>query len=157
MALATGHGPDHQKRLGTDRDRLGQGRIWRVMGQIPSAGEEPQEGPSLLGGLVANRSAQHRVARFDRVQDRALRGLALDVERELTGDPRQRPEMRRENDANHGRVWTSTDSTAGRSRTIGRQESPASADTYTWPPVVPKYTPHASSASTAIASRSTLT
>ena len=38
----------------------------------------------------------------------------------------------------HGRVCASTDSTAGRSRTIGAQLSPASADAYTWPPVVPK-------------------
>ena len=33
------------------------------------------------------------------------------------------------------------------------QWSPASAEAYTCPPVVPKYTPHGSSASTAIASR----
>src|SRR6266852_7164541 len=54
-------------------------------------------------------------------------------------------------------VCTSTDSTAGRSRTIGAQLSPASADAYTCPPVVPKYTPHLSSESTAIASRNTFT
>lgn len=33
---------------------------------------------------------------------------------------------------------TSTLSTAGRSRTMGAQESPASAEAYTCPPVVPK-------------------
>jgi hypothetical protein len=35
-------------------------------------------------------------------------------------------------------VCTSTLNTAGRSRTIGFQLSPASAEQYTWPPVVPK-------------------
>ena len=35
--------------------------------------------------------------------------------------------MRREHDSNHGSVCTSTESTAGRSRTIGAQLSPASA------------------------------
>src|SRR5581483_11084087 len=35
-------------------------------------------------------------------------------------------------------VCTSTESTAGRSRTIGAQLSPASGDAYTCPPVVPK-------------------
>jgi hypothetical protein len=35
-------------------------------------------------------------------------------------------------------VCTSTESTAGRSRTIGFQLSPESAEQYTWPPVVPK-------------------
>src|SRR5205807_5551158 len=38
----------------------------------------------------------------------------------------------------HPSVCTSTESTAGRSRTIGFQLSPASAEAYTWPPVVPK-------------------
>jgi len=38
----------------------------------------------------------------------------------------------------HPSVCTSTDSTAGRSRTIGAHESPASFEQYTCPPVVPK-------------------
>src|SRR5258708_2427235 len=57
----------------------------------------------------------------------------------------------------HLSVCTSTDSTAGRSLTIGAQLSPASDEAYTWPPQVPKYTPHSSSESTAMASRNTLT
>src|ERR1700704_1938442 len=57
----------------------------------------------------------------------------------------------------HASVCTSTESTPGRSRTIGAQLSPASADAYTCPPLVPKYTPHLSSESTAIASRNTFT
>src|SRR3989454_6290682 len=70
----------------------------------------------------------------------------------------KKKQMRREDNADdHDSVWTSTETTEGRSRTMGSQLSPASADAYTCPPVVPKYTPHGSSQSTAIASRSTLT
>src|SRR6267378_1083322 len=57
----------------------------------------------------------------------------------------------------HASVCTSTESTPGRSRTMGAQLSPASADAYTCPPLVPKYMPHLSSESTAMASRNTFT
>jgi len=40
---------------------------------------------------------------------------------------------------------------------MGVQLSPPLREAYTWPPVVPKYTPQVSSESTAIASRSTFT
>ena len=82
---------------------------------------------------------------------------AFNLKLDLAADVRQRPQMGREHDADHGSVWTSTDSTAGRSRTMGAQLSPESAEAYTCPPVVPKYTPHESSESTASALRSTLT
>lgn len=68
---------------------------------------------------------------------------------------------------NHGRisalsfihlsVCTSTLSTAGRFCTMALQLSPASFEQYTWPPLVPKYTPHLSRVSTAMASRRTFT
>src|SRR5207244_8385935 len=118
---------------------------------------KPEERPALLVDWAANRPAQHRIAGLERVEHRALRGRTLDLERHLAADARQRPQMCREHDSDHGSVCTSTESTAGRSRTMGAQLSPASADRYTCPPVVPKYTPHESSESTAIASRNTLT
>src|ERR1700741_3319337 len=52
--------------------------------------------------------------------------------------PTLSPKNARKVGHSHDNVWTSTDSTAGRSRTIGFQLSPASAEQYTWPPVVPK-------------------
>src|ERR1700730_16187169 len=127
------------------------------MRQILLAGEEPHERSALLRDVVADRPAQHRIAGLERVEDRALRGPAPDLGLHLAADLRQRPQMLREHHSDHGSVWTSTDTTAGRSRTMGAQLSPASADAYTCPPVVPKYTPHESSESTAIASRNTLT
>ena len=155
--LAAGYGPNDQKRLSPGRDRFGQWGVRRLMGQILLAGEEPQERPALLGDLVADRPAQHGIAGLERVEDRALRHLTFDVELHLAADARQHPQMIRKHHSDHGSVWTSTDSTAGRYRTMGAQVSPASADANTCPPVVPKYTPHESSESTAIASRSTLT
>src|ERR1043165_3120091 len=47
----------------------------------------------------------------------------------------------------HFSVCTSTLNTAGRSLTIGVHESPESAEQYTCPPVVPKYTPQIGRAS----------
>src|SRR5437899_1143879 len=108
--------------------------------------------------VVADRPVEHRIPCFERVEHRALRNLILDVELHLVVDARELPQTCWKCDSDHhDSVWTSTDTTAGRSRTMGAQLSPASADAYTWPPVVPKYTPHGWSESTAIASRSTFT
>src|SRR5437899_1965604 len=156
-SLAAGHGPHDQKRLGPRHDRVGQRGVRRFVGPILLAGEEPHERSALAGDLVADRPAEHRIAGLERVEDRALRDLTLDVELHLAVDVCEGPQMGREHDSDHGSVWTSTDTTDGRSRTMGAQLSPASADAYTCPPVVPKYTPHGSSESTAIASRNTLT
>ena len=57
---------------------------------------------------------------------------------DLAADARKFAEMEGQRYADQWNVWTSTESTAGRSRTIAVHESPASADAYTWPPVVPK-------------------
>src|SRR5881409_2987783 len=158
LALAAGHGTHDQKRLCAHRDRVGQRRIRRFVGQILLAGEDPHERSALLRDVVADRPAQHRIPGLERVEDRALRGPTLDVELHLAVDVRERPQVGREHDADdHGSVWTSTDTTEGRSRTMGAQLSPALGDAYTWPPLVPKYTPHGSSESTAIASRNTFT
>ena len=55
-------------------------------------------------------------------------GLALDFHVNLALEPRQRSQVRREHNPDHDSVWTSTESTFGRSRTIGFQVSPASAE-----------------------------
>src|SRR5438046_3812806 len=155
----TSNRTDHEERLRPRYDRLREWGVRWVMSQVPLARKEPQERPSLLGDVVADRAAQHGIARLERIQYRGARDRPPpgDVERHLAFDLRQRAQVRRQHHADHASVWTSTDSTAGRSRTMGAQLSPPSADPYTCPPVVPKYTPHGSSESTAIASRSTFT
>jgi hypothetical protein len=74
------------------------------MGQILLAGEEAQHRPTLLRDVVADGSAQHRVAGLERVEDRALRDGARDFERHLGADLRQRSQMIGEDDADHGNV-----------------------------------------------------
>src|SRR5574341_931276 len=128
LSLTSRHGPHHPKRLCARRHRVGQLGLGRLMRQVLPTGEEPDERPALLRHMVANRPAQHRIPGLQRVQDRAQRRRTLNLELNLSADARQRPQMMREHDSDHGSVWTSTDSTAGRSRTMGDQLSPESAE-----------------------------
>src|SRR5438105_9085837 len=138
IELTAGHCPDDQERLFAGGHRLGQWTVRRVERQVLLACEEPHQRAPLSSGLVPDRAAKNREARFERVEDRRRRDLTLDLELHLAFDLGEIPQMRREDDTNHFRVCTSTESTAGKSRTMGLQLSPASADAYTCPPVVPK-------------------
>src|ERR1700737_43958 len=120
------------------RHRLGQRAIGRVERKVLPAGEDAPQRPPLPSGLIADRAPKHGVARLQGIEDGFRRRLSLNLELHLTLDLGEIPQMRREDDPDHARVCTSTESTAGRSRTMGFQLSPASADAYTWPPVVPK-------------------
>ena len=94
------------------------------MGEIFLAGKEAQEGTAVLGIVVADGSAEHGVAGFEGVEDRAQCRLALDFELHLAVDLGEGAEMLREKDSDHDNVWTSTERTGGRSRTMGAQVSP---------------------------------
>ena len=109
----------------------GQRGVRRLEGQIFLAGEKSQERAALERDVVANRPAKHRIACLECVEDRAHRDRARDVDRNLASDVRQRPQMRRKDDLNHGSVCTSTESTAGRSAAMGAQLSPESDEAYT--------------------------
>ena len=98
------------------------------MRQIFSTGKKPYERPAQLSDVVAHRTAQHGKSSFEFVEYRPLSHGGIDVEFYLAIDARQRAQMRRQNNANHGSVCTSTESTAERSRTIGFHLSPASGD-----------------------------
>jgi hypothetical protein len=78
--------------------------------------------------VVAHRTAQHGISSFELVEYRSLSHCGVDAEFYVAIDARQGAQMRWQNNANHGSVCTSTESTAGRSRTIGFQLSPASGD-----------------------------
>src|SRR4030066_823030 len=147
-----GDRPDDKQRLLPRRHRLRQRRVRRIVGQILLAGEQAQGRPSYLGDVIANRAAQHGIARLQHVQDRPLRGRTIDLPRPLRLDLRQVSPMVRQHDSYQSSAWTSPDSTAGRFRAMGAQLSPPPGEAYTCPPVVPKYTPHGSSEPTAIAS-----
>ena len=117
----------------------GQLRVRTVVGQILLAGEEAHvtAGAAASRGRAASRSAWDTAPRARRGPSATVAGPSTRTVN-FAFEPRQRPQMRRQHDPDHHSVWTSTESTAGRSRTIGAHVSPASADAYTWPPVVPK-------------------
>jgi len=127
-SLTSCYRPYDHEGLRARSDRVGQPFIRRLMGEILIAGEEPHERPPALRSVIADRAAQHRIPDLEGVEDRALRHCTLHLEPRLSVDARQRPQMRGEHDSYQGSVWTSTDRTAGRSRTIGAQESPPSFD-----------------------------
>jgi len=96
-------GSQHHEGFCTRGDGVGQRGIRRFVGHIFRTGEETDERSSSLRDVVPNRAAQDGVARLELVQDRALRRRAVDVEAHLTGDPRERAQMRRQDDSDHGR------------------------------------------------------
>src|SRR5438270_6910632 len=155
--LAAGDGADHEKGLFALGDALRQRMIGRFERPIFDAGKKEQEGPALERIVIADGAAQHGIAILERVQNGALRDRAPYLDADLGADVGESSKMRWKYDSNHGSVCTSTEYTAGRSRTMGAQLLPASCDAYTCPPVVPKYTPQASSESTAMASRKSFT
>lgn len=98
------------------------------MGEVFFAGEEAKEGSALAGEVIANGAVEHRVAGFEGVEDGSDGGFAGDVELDLPLDAGEGAEVGWKADADHGRVCTSTERTAGRSRTMGAQESPESEE-----------------------------
>jgi hypothetical protein len=98
------------------------------VGQVLLARKEAQERTPLSRHLIANRPAQHRITSLKRIKHRSLRDRAIDLKLDFVAGVRQRSQMLREYDPDHGSVCTSTDSTPGKSRTIGAQLSPALAE-----------------------------
>ncbi len=138
ILLTAGHRSHNQKRFCAASDCVRQRSVRRLVGPILSASEEPDKWPPLLSNVIADRPAQHRIARLKDIQHRALGNRPFNLKLDLAADPRQPAKMRRQYYPDHGNTWTSTDSTEGRSRTMGIQVSPESVETYTCPPVVPK-------------------
>src|SRR5229473_1520827 len=79
-----------EKGLRPGGDCVGQRGIWRLMGEVLLAGEEPQEWTALLHDVIADRAAQHGILCLECVEHCALRDLPLDVEFHLAADVRQR-------------------------------------------------------------------
>ncbi len=100
------------------------------MRKIFLAGKVAQVGPPLPCCLVADGAAQHRVAYFERVQNRVRGHRAFDLDFDLGPNVGKILEMVGQLDADRAQfsVCTSTDFTAGRSRAIAFHESPESAE-----------------------------
>jgi hypothetical protein len=75
--------------------------IQRLMRQVFLAGKEADERPALFSDVVADRPAQHRILGLERVEDGTLRDRAIDGERHLAVNMRQRAQMWWEDDSDH--------------------------------------------------------
>src|ERR1700745_2037102 len=138
---APGHGADDHERVFAGFDGggyvLGQWRVWRFVGQVLLARVAADERPPASGRPVPDRAAQHRIALLQGIQEGALGEDAGYVQPDLAVDLGQVLQVRRQHDPDlgHGRTWTSTERTAGRSRAIGDHVSPESGPTKTCPTV----------------------
>ena len=126
--LAASHGPHYPKRLRTPCDGSGQRGVERLVGQILTTGEKPDKRSPLFGGKVTDSAAQHRVGRFQGVQDCAPGNGSFDLKFHFTVDASQGAKVCREHNPDHGKTCASTESTAGRSRTMAVQLSPESTE-----------------------------
>lgn len=68
------------------------------MGEVLFAGKEAEEGSALLGGVVADGSAEHGVGGFDGVEDGALGCGSFDLNAHLALDTGQSTKVRGEED-----------------------------------------------------------
>src|SRR5438270_11115103 len=98
------------------------------MGEVLLAGKKAQKCATLVCDMVTDRSFEDRIFGFERIQHSSLRYAPIHFELYLTIHARQCAQMKRQCDPDHFSVCASTDSTAGRSRTIAVQLSPASDD-----------------------------
>ncbi len=122
------HGTDDEERLGPGHDGGGKRRVRGLVRQVLLAGEEAHERAPIMCGRVTDGSLQHWIAGLERVYQRALGGQTGDLDLYFQPEVCERAQMRGQHNPDHGKVWTSTDSTAGRSRTTGAQLFPALAE-----------------------------
>jgi hypothetical protein len=92
-ASAARHRPDDEQRFCPCRNRRGQRRVQRFVGQVLLAREESHECAPALRRLVADRATQHRVACLERVEDRPLGDRSLDDEGHLAVDAPENPQV----------------------------------------------------------------
>ncbi len=115
LESTSGYSANDQKRFPAGNNVIRQRRIRRFVREILGASKEPQEGAPLLGHVITNRAAEHRVLHFKRIEDGSGRDRPLQVQLNLALNVAKCPQVMRQYNTNHGSVCTSTDSTAGRS------------------------------------------
>jgi hypothetical protein len=99
--LAAGDSANDDQGLLAGGDGIWQRSVGRFVRKIFFAGKEPQEGPALLRGLVADGAAQHGVTGFEGVENGALGYGGADFDFHLSADVGERSQMLREDYANH--------------------------------------------------------
>ena len=98
------------------------------MRQIFVAGEKSDHWSPKSRHMITYCPPQHRIFGFNSVQHRTLSHRSVELKFDFVTDVGERPQVRGKDNAYHANVCASTDSTPGKSRTMGFQVSPASAD-----------------------------
>jgi hypothetical protein len=122
---------DDEQRLLAGRHLLRKRIVRGGIGPVLLAGKEPKHRTAALGLRVANGSAQRWMIHLEHVQHRALRHRRRHLELNLAANAGQRLQVGRQVHPDQSSVCTSTESTPGRSWTMGAHESPASFEAYT--------------------------
>src|SRR2546427_7992905 len=121
-------GADDQEGLFAGSDLLRQLCVRRLSGQVFLAGEKPDHRPPFLRVAIPQRAEQSRIGLLEGVEDAPLGHWAAYMQLDDPSDARKDLQVFRKDDLDHFRVWTSTESTGGRSRTMASQLSPPSAE-----------------------------
>jgi len=119
---------ENEKYLFSRGDFCRQRQIGRFERKVLPAHKESQKGAALLRDMIADGPPQHRVTRLERVEDGTRRNGTLDGNLNFGARLRQPLQVIWKHDTYQGSVWTSTENTAGRSRTMALQLSPPSGD-----------------------------
>src|SRR5579862_3491639 len=98
---APGHGADNQERLLAVRNGVRQSRLRRLERQVLLAGEKSHKRPPLQRLVIANRSTQDRIARFERVEDGTHRDRTGHFEFHVTVHTREIAQMKWKHDTDH--------------------------------------------------------
>jgi hypothetical protein len=93
-SLAPGDGGYDEQGLGAGRNRIRQRDIRRLEREILRTGEETHPRATPLRGRIAQRAAQHGIARLERIEHGTLRDWFPDLERHLVFGACQRSQRR---------------------------------------------------------------
>ena len=92
----------HDKEgLGPFPNRIGQGSIKWIVRDVFPAGKESHQRPALSCFVIADGAAQHWIFFFNRVDYRAHRRRAVEIDVYFITHVRERAKMMGKNDANH--------------------------------------------------------
>src|SRR4051794_15912113 len=98
------------------------------MREILLAGEEAEERAAAAAVVPADGAPEGGVFGLQCVEHRAQRRRAAHLDLHLLAHSGKVAEVEGQDDPDHAKVWTSTESTAGRSCTMAVQLSPPSAE-----------------------------
>ena len=107
--LSSGHGSDDEKRLAPSEDGAGQRGFRRGVREIFLTCEEADKGPTDQRGVIANAAAENGMFALERIEHGAECDRIIDRELHLIFHSSKGAQVEGDDDADHGRVWTSTE------------------------------------------------